>query len=134
MIPRFKTPDSRKRKKDEINKPQVKGLHEHNVRRPTNVQGHGLLSTSLLCYLFLSALSTCQWGGVGGSKELSTPSGGPIRKLVAASGESGQRHSQHSTWDKEEKVNFRNSLETDSAQYWNVGVQKRRGFRIRRSQ
>lgn len=59
-------------------------------------------------------------------KELSlTDSGEPIRKLVAVSGESGQWHDQHSNWDKEENVNFRNSLETDSVQYWDVGDKKK---------
>lgn len=44
---------------------------------------------------------------------------------MAVSGESGQWHDQHSNWDKEEKVNFRNSLETDSVQYWDVGDKKK---------
>lgn len=56
-------------------------------------------------------------------KELSLTDSGD--QLVAVSGESGQWHDQHSNWDKEEKVNFRNSLETDSVQYWDVGDKKK---------
>lgn len=44
--------------------------------------------------------------GVEGKDLSSTNSGGPIGKLVAVSGESGQWQDQHSNGDKEEKVNL----------------------------